>query len=201
MNLLILLSLLFASDGVIQDSKKELTKFQGMWKASSLEINGQTQTGDRVEAYPFAVVDDTFSFHTEVGTLKLNPSKSEVDLLIAEGLHKGKTRKCLYQIKGDELRIAYDPSGNRPKGLETDGHTSHQLYVFQRDSTYSKAETIEYVEERKEVAAESVRGMVRNAAVQEQQKKLLERLKQLQDKYERLQKESEALEKSSNGKK
>jgi len=198
MNVLILLGLLFVSDGVNQDSKKELAKLQGIWKGTSLEIHGQTQSGELAESYRFAVVDDTAAFASLVGTLKLNPSRNEVDLLLTDGPRKGTTQKGLYRIKDDELRITFGLNGERPKTLETDAETPLPVYVFQRDPTCSKEQTAEYLKKRKEDAAVSAQRFAQRAlkspATQEQ-------LKQVLDKLESLDKRLEALEKKLNEKK
>jgi uncharacterized protein (TIGR03067 family) len=198
MNVVVLLGLLVASDGVNQDSQKELAKLQGMWKGTSVEVNGQTQTGPLAEGYRFAVLDDTCTFSSLFGTLRPNLSRNEMDLIATEGPRKGTTHQWLYQIKDDELRIAIDSNGIRPKKLETDDRTRHSVYIFQRDPTYSKEQTAEYLKKRKEDAAVSAQRFAQRAlkspATQEQ-------LKQVLDKLESMDKRLEALEKKLNEKK
>jgi hypothetical protein len=71
---------------------------------------------------------------THAGTLTADPRSGALDLRLTAGRHKGTKLLALFEVKGDELKIATtNPGGGgeRPDKLKAGGHF---LYTFRRDA-------------------------------------------------------------------
>src|SRR5438067_2176278 len=137
--------LLLALAGVPEpenNTKAELARFQGIWKATAVESRGQPAPLDRRrpgalrEPYTLAVVGDSYALGTHAGTLKLDPAKGHVDLVVTEGRYKGTTLAGLYELKDGTLRLAVpsltNPSG-RPADFKSAGQGAGAAYTFARE--------------------------------------------------------------------
>jgi uncharacterized protein (TIGR03067 family) len=113
-----------AADPKDEAVQKELKAFDGTWtlvgqdKVQVVISNGkysEKQEGKEVES----------------GTLTVDPSKTPktMDLMILEGPHKGMMQLAVYELKGDELRIAFAKPGarQRPPDLKSEGGFTVQV--------------------------------------------------------------------------
>jgi uncharacterized protein (TIGR03067 family) len=102
-----------------------LKKVQGTWKFLSHEMNGQPTPREEVEKLKISFSGDKFSVTEDgkvlqAGTNKLDPTKkpAHIDATVTDGQGKGVTMLGVYELKGDTLRVCFDPTGKqRPTGL------------------------------------------------------------------------------------
>jgi uncharacterized protein (TIGR03067 family) len=138
-----LLSVAFAvSVGVAQDKKDDAKKFDakaldGAWSVES-GVKMGTKSGDEVKKMEVTVKDGTMKMKTPDGEfvfkLKFNADKTplEVDIEIADGpIGKGSTTKGIAELKGDELKFCYEPTGMGDRPAKFDGEKAH-LFVFKK---------------------------------------------------------------------
>ncbi len=123
------------------DAPKVLDKnLEGVWEGVSAVRGGKdlgpppggkfimTIKGDGV-AVEFAK-EETHSAKLKIDSTKTPPT---FDLTYDDGPDKGKTSLGLYEVKGDELRIASsDPGGERPTGISSKEGTTWTLVTFKR---------------------------------------------------------------------
>ena len=102
------------------DVEKELKKFQGTWTFESVEVGGKEVPVAEVKGITvtFAGAKYTVKKGDEViqaATLKLDPSKSPkaLDVTVAEGPNKGAVMLGIYEIRGDTLKVCFDPEGKK----------------------------------------------------------------------------------------
>jgi uncharacterized protein (TIGR03067 family) len=129
------LMLVFPSQNVQDDARKELDKLQGKWAIET--FNGQELpaealvflvfNGDKYEQWNNGSVD-------ERGTIKIDPKTKpmSIDLMITEGTDAGKTQPGVYELTDSTgLAIGLTLPGNttRPSAV-----ASAELQVFLRKS-------------------------------------------------------------------
>jgi uncharacterized protein (TIGR03067 family) len=72
---------------------------------------------------------------SDEGTVKRDPGKSPktMDITGKKGPNVGKTFLCIYELKGDDLRVCYDLSGKaRPTEFGTKADTLLFLVTYRR---------------------------------------------------------------------
>ena len=102
-----------------------LKKIQGTWKFLSHEMNGQPTPREKVEKLKITFSGDKWSVTEggqviQAGTHKLDAAKkpAHIDATVTDGDGKGVTMLGVYEVKGDTLRVCFDPAGKeRPTGL------------------------------------------------------------------------------------
>ena len=106
--------------GARADVAKELKKFQGTWTFESVETCGQKEPAAGFKGMTVTFAGDKFTVKKgdeviQAGTQKLDPSRSPktVDVTVAEGLSKGAVMLGIYEIKGDTLKVCFDPEGKK----------------------------------------------------------------------------------------
>jgi uncharacterized protein (TIGR03067 family) len=122
--------LLFGSDAPKEyDDKTTVDPLEGSWRLIEWENFGEkTKSEDQCvwtfqgRTYVSKSINKKVrgSYHID---LAHNPP--HLDRTSLEESSKGQTRKCIYQIDGDTLRIAVSPSWQRPQGFNDDG-----VYIF-----------------------------------------------------------------------
>ena len=102
------------------DVEKELKKFQGTWTFESVEAGGKEEPAAEFKGMTVTFEGDKFTVKKgdeviQAGTQKLDPSRSPktVDVTVAEGLSKGAVMLGIYEIKGDTLKVCFDPEGKK----------------------------------------------------------------------------------------
>ena len=122
-------------------TREAMEKLQGVWKATAVESLGRalppaTVNSDR---YTLVVDGDAYVLLTHAGTVKLDPAKKTIDLIITEGRYKGTTAPGLYELSGDTLKIALAVPSTparalaRPTDLKASAEARHTLYTFEKD--------------------------------------------------------------------
>jgi uncharacterized protein (TIGR03067 family) len=114
-------------------------ELQGVWIATSMEINGNAAPAKEVEATRFTFKGQKLLYRhskdagkEEEGTFKVDPKKSPKQLDITT---KNKTLHGIYEVKGDELKLCFENGGkaeNRPKKFATNKEEELVLIVFKR---------------------------------------------------------------------
>ena len=101
------------------NGKKDLDKLQGKWEYVSFESNGMKMPEDQIKRMSITFSGDKWTVRESdkvvvSGTQKLNPlarTPHEVDSLTTEGDGKGTTMLGIYELKGDTMRVCFDPQG------------------------------------------------------------------------------------------
>jgi uncharacterized protein (TIGR03067 family) len=114
-------------------------ELQGVWIATSMEINGNPSPAKEVEATRLTFKGQKLLYRhskdegkEEEGTFKVDPKKSPKQLDITT---KNKTLHGIYEVKGDELKLCFENGGkaeNRPKKFATNKEEELVLIVFKR---------------------------------------------------------------------
>ncbi len=131
------------------ESQKELLKIQGTWKFESLE-DSTKKAPTWLKKRTFFVGGPVFLVRegdkvVQGGTLRLVPWKSprSVDAVVRKGAHEGNTMLGVYEIKGDTLKVCFDPEGEaRPKKFGTKEGTQQYVAVYKRVLPPGEAVTI-----------------------------------------------------------
>jgi len=97
-----------------------LKKLQGTWKFVSQEMDGKPAPKDEVGKQTITFTGDKWTVRRDGevvrgGTHKFDPAKkpAQVDAAVTEGEGKGDTMLGIYELKGDTLRVCFDPKGKK----------------------------------------------------------------------------------------
>jgi uncharacterized protein (TIGR03067 family) len=118
----------FAAD--VPDAKA----IQGDWKPVKAELAGQPMPDEVLKTISLKIGDGTYEVHVgsmpDKGTVAVDSSTTPKSMTITgtEGPNKGKTFPCIYELKGDTLRICYDLSGTK-RPTEFKSLAATQLYL------------------------------------------------------------------------
>jgi uncharacterized protein (TIGR03067 family) len=100
--------------------ENELNKIQGTWKFLSQERDGKARPADEVAKLKITFTGDKWSVRYEdkvvqAGTHTLDSSKkpAQVDAVVTEGEGKGSTMLGIYELKGDTMKVCFDPKGKQ----------------------------------------------------------------------------------------
>jgi uncharacterized protein (TIGR03067 family) len=119
-------SIAAAADPKEEAVKKDLKALDGTWHLTDIVKDGKEVPIPPGSAVVELVISDgkyrekVGKDEVEVGTFTVDPSKSPktMDVMILEGTDKGKKQFGLYELKGDELKVAFAPPGkDRPTAL------------------------------------------------------------------------------------
>lgn len=105
--------------------ENELKKIQGTWQFVSQEMDGKSVPPEQLAKMTIAFTGDKWSVRqddkvVQEGTHKLDATKkpAQVDAVVTEGEGKGSTMLGIYDLKGDTLKVCFDPKGKeRPTSL------------------------------------------------------------------------------------
>jgi uncharacterized protein (TIGR03067 family) len=105
--------------------KAVLKKIQGTWRFTKSVKDGKKVPKEDLAKMTITFKGDTWTVRKgdevlQAGTHKFNPSKklAQVDAVVTEGEGKGNTMKGIYELKGNTMRVCFDPEGKaRPKSF------------------------------------------------------------------------------------
>lgn len=110
-----------------EESEKDLQKMAGDWTPVLMQLNGKKQPEELLKSIKLSIKGDKYNTvvgkEKDEGTLKLDAAKEprEMDIVPGVGPNKGKLLPCIYEIKGDELRVCYGLNGTaRPADFKAD---------------------------------------------------------------------------------
>jgi uncharacterized protein (TIGR03067 family) len=112
---------------------------QGDWRPVKAELGGQPMADEVLKTISLKIGEGTYEVHVgnspDKGTVTVDSSTTPKSMAITgtEGPNKGKTFPCIYELKGDALRICYDLSGaKRPAEFKTVVGTKLYLVTYAR---------------------------------------------------------------------
>jgi uncharacterized protein (TIGR03067 family) len=118
---------------------KEIAKWQGTWKALSVEHDGKLTPPEKLKPIKLTVDGANYHFQngdfSERGTYKFDPTQEPkaLDIVVGEGPDKGKVYLVIYKIEGDRLTICLESANkNRPKQFTGKAGTDCVLEAWQR---------------------------------------------------------------------
>jgi uncharacterized protein (TIGR03067 family) len=98
--------------------ENELKKLQGTWRFVSQEKEGKPRPPEQVAKLKITFTGDKWAVSedgkvVQAGTHKLDPTKkpARVDAVVTEGEDKGSTMLGIYELKGDTMKVCFDPQG------------------------------------------------------------------------------------------
>jgi uncharacterized protein (TIGR03067 family) len=146
--LMIAATTLAAPDTPAEDAKKELSRLEGAWVATTFEVQGTQLPADAVKEVKLVCSGEKYTFmgsngDEEKGTLKLDPAKKPktLDIQITSGNDQGKLQLAIYELDGDTFKICAAIAGEkeRPKELSTTkAGGGDLLLVFKREKKKDK---------------------------------------------------------------
>ncbi|HEV3082055.1 MAG TPA: TIGR03067 domain-containing protein [Gemmataceae bacterium] len=103
-----------------------LKKIQGTWRFVSQEMEGRPRPQEELTKLRITFTGDKWAVRQEgkvvqAGTHKFDPTKkpAQVDAVVTEGEDKGSTMLGIYQLKGDTMKVCFDPQGKeRPTSFK-----------------------------------------------------------------------------------
>jgi uncharacterized protein (TIGR03067 family) len=102
------------------DGEGELKKLQGTWQFTAFERDGKAKPPDEVAKMKITFTGDKWVVREDgkviqAGTHKFDPTKKpgQVDAAVTEGEDKGSTMLGIYELKGDQMRVCFDPQGKQ----------------------------------------------------------------------------------------
>lgn len=108
------------------ESEKDLKKMAGDWAPVLMQLNGKKQPANVLKSIKLSINGDKYSTVTgldqDEGTLVLDATKEprQMDIISSVGENKGKPIPCIYELKGNELRICYGLNGTaRPADFKS----------------------------------------------------------------------------------
>jgi uncharacterized protein (TIGR03067 family) len=137
------ISLLAAVDDAKQDAiKKDRKKYEGTWRVTSLEINGNKSSEE--DAKKIAVVnkaDGTWILQVDggkitEGTSEIDPTKNPktIDFMETEGDNKGKIVLGIYELGDDTRKLCYaGPGKERPSDFSAPAGSGRVFVEFKRE--------------------------------------------------------------------
>ena len=133
---------LFAGPLLAEDeSEKDLKKMAGNWAAVSMQLNGKKHPEATIKAIRLTIAGDKYNTvvgdEKDEGTLKIDATKTpkEMDITPSQGENKGKVILCIYELKGNELKVSYAFNGT-PRATDfkpgEDGKSVIMLITYKR---------------------------------------------------------------------
>lgn len=130
---------LLAADAVSPAQQKEITKWQGTWKAVSMLHDGKASPKEKLEPIKLTVEGANYHFQNgdfhERGTYTFYPDADPkaLDIVVGDGASKGKVYLVIYKVDGDELTICLESANTkRPAEFSGKAGTGCVLEVWRR---------------------------------------------------------------------
>jgi uncharacterized protein (TIGR03067 family) len=125
---------LFLASGNLQGGGKDpgqavLKKIQGTWKFIAQTMDGKSKSAEELANTNITFKDNKWTVRVDgkvvqAGTHKFDPTKKpgHVDAVVTQGEDKDNTMLGIYELKGDKLKVCFDPKGKeRPKSFTAKG--------------------------------------------------------------------------------
>ncbi|MDB5345376.1 MAG: hypothetical protein JWP89_3753 [Schlesneria sp.] len=113
---------------------------QGTWKLTAGEADGKPLSEKQLHDGKLVIKGDHYTVTLEgkepaMGEQKLDPKPATktIDIKDSSGPNKDKTCLGIYEVKGDELRVAFAPTGKpRPSKFSTTPDSGHWMHTWKR---------------------------------------------------------------------
>ena len=112
---------------------------EGSWTPIKAELGGQPLPDAVLKTISLKLADGKYEAmgggHPDYGTYSLDAAMQPKSMTVigTNGPNQGKTFPCIYELKGDTLRICYDLSGaKRPAEFKTVAGTKLYLVTYHR---------------------------------------------------------------------
>jgi uncharacterized protein (TIGR03067 family) len=120
------------------DAKKDLQHLQGTWQLESVEDSKKAKLD--IKKRTLFVGGDIVLVQEgdkliQAGTLRLVTSKSPrmIDVVVRKGEHVDNTMLGIYELKGDTLKVCFDPEGDsRPKKFAAKADSAIFVATYKR---------------------------------------------------------------------
>lgn len=142
-SLLLGIGFLAAANDAKQDAiKKDRKKYEGTWRVTSLEINGNKSSED--DAKKITVVNkpegawilQVDGGKITEGTSEIDPTKNPktIDFMETEGDNKGRIVLGIYELGDDTRKLCYgEPGKDRPAEFSAPAGSGRVLVEFKRE--------------------------------------------------------------------
>ena len=121
------------------DSPNDAKTVQGTWTPAKAELAGQPMADSVLKSISLKLDNGKYEVFVggkpDKGTYTIDPTTKPKSITITgtEGPNSGKTFPAIYELKGDTLRICYDPSGTkRPTEFKSVAGTRLYLVTYSR---------------------------------------------------------------------
>jgi uncharacterized protein (TIGR03067 family) len=128
-----------APGAVAADDSADIKALQGTWLPEKAELAGQPMPAEVLKTIVLKLTKQEYEVTVagapDKGTWTIDASAKPKGMTIKGGAgpNVGKTFPCIYEIKGDTLRICYDLSGaKRPAEFKTTAGTKLYLVTYAR---------------------------------------------------------------------
>src|SRR4051794_38963482 len=101
------------------DEQADEKAMQGTWTPAKAELSGQPSSDAELKAIVLKMQDGKYEVSVagklDRGTYTLDDKATPKAMTItgADGPNKGRTFLCIYELRGDTLRVCYDLSGKK----------------------------------------------------------------------------------------
>jgi uncharacterized protein (TIGR03067 family) len=122
------------------DAVKGEEMLQGTWRLSAGETNGKALSEKQLQDGTLVIKGDHYSVtldgrETVTGVQKLDPTPTTktIDITDTSGPHKDQTCRGIYELKGNEFRVAFAPPGEaRPSTFVTTPDSGYWVHIWKR---------------------------------------------------------------------
>jgi len=121
------------------DTSADAKAIQGSWKPAKAELAGQPMPEAILKTISLKLDNGKYEVlvgdKPDRGTYTMDATTKPRSLTITgtEGPNQGKTFPCIYELKGDTLRVCYDLSGaKRPTEFKSVAGTKLYLVTYER---------------------------------------------------------------------
>jgi uncharacterized protein (TIGR03067 family) len=136
----LMVCLLAGADAPKTKTPTDVQKLQGTWKLVAGEMDGKAMTEDQLKTGKLVIRDNQYTItlpgkDTFTGTEILNSTKSPKTINVTDdsGPNAGKKLLGIYELKGDEFRVAFAPSDkSRPTEFTTKPGTGSWMHLWKR---------------------------------------------------------------------
>lgn len=121
-----------------EEARQDLTRLQGTWQLESLQGPGKGKPD--VKQHTLFVGGELYLVRdgdrtVQAGVLRLLPTRTprRIDVSVRKGQHEDNTMLGIYELKGDTLKLCFDPEGEgRPASFATRADSSVFVAVYKR---------------------------------------------------------------------
>jgi uncharacterized protein (TIGR03067 family) len=96
----------------------DLKKIQGTWQFTAQAMDGKPRPSEQLTKLKITFAGDKWTVRddgkvVQAGTHKVDSTKTpgQVDAYVTEGEDKGSTMLGIYELKGDTMKVCFDPKG------------------------------------------------------------------------------------------